>query len=74
MRDYEEKSFDGGDMTRKSEKELEKIVKDRELLQSLDLLLQMLELAGHCDEQVISASSKLQDPQQVLVGVAVFFF
>ena len=47
-----------------------KIVKDQELLRSMDLLLQMLELAGHGDEQVISATSKLQDPQQVPEGLA----
>ena len=29
----------------------------------------MLELAGNCDEEVISAMSKLQDPHQVLEGL-----
>ena len=42
-------------------KELEKIVKDQGLFRSLELLLQMLELAGHGDEEFVSATR--QEPQ-----------
>ena len=54
-------------------KELGKIVKNQGLLRSLDLLLRMLEPHRHDDEEVISASSKLQDPQQVPEGLAAIF-
>ena len=38
--------------------ELVKIVKDHRLLRSLDLFLEMFELAGHGREEAISATSK----------------
>ena len=38
------------------------IVKEQGLLRSLDFFFRMLEPAGHDDEEVISATSNLQDP------------
>ena len=54
-------------------RELGKIVGAQRLLLSLNLLLQVLVLGGHGDVEIISATSKLQDPQQAPEALAVFF-
>ena len=54
-------------------RELGKIVKALGLLLSLNLLLHVLVLAGHGGEDVISVTSKLQDPQQVPEAFAAIF-
>ena len=53
-------------------KQLGKIVKDHWLLRALNLLLQ-LEPTVHGNEEVISATSKLQDSQQVPDALSLIF-
>ena len=49
-------------------------MKDQGLVRLLDVLLRVYEFPRHGDDEVISATSKLQDPQQVPEGSAAIFY